>query len=477
MNLITRTILGLGLLAAAGCTRPMEDLLHDPEAVTTATSGSFLNTAVLNGVNIGLSRSHRLNNELMQTTVSLTDGQFHRYVLIPSESDYLWNNYYLTLTNVQDMYNRAREASNRNHMAAALTLRAWLYQNLTDTYGDIPYSQALKGYPEYIISPRFDTQEQIYADLVSQLDSANALYEVSKSMAPGTDVLYGAEQSAAGTLKWKRFTNSLRLRLLMRGEAKSPAFRQQIRNMLANPAQYPLMSTVDESATLKFTGTNPLLNPFADDRDYDFNGSNAYAEFFIGLLNSWQDPRLDVWATKVSGRFVGVPSGYSLGDAPKIAAIASSRINKTLKTSPLLGTIMQYAETEFLLAEAALKGYSADSPKDHYEKGIRASMGYWGAVMPANYLTRPGVAYTGSFEQIMNQKYVSLFFTEMQQWAEYRRTGFPVLPKGPGVENNGQMPARLAYPLSVQSLNRANYDEAAARIGGDNINAKVWWAN
>ncbi|WP_051054091.1 SusD/RagB family nutrient-binding outer membrane lipoprotein [Fibrella aestuarina] len=464
------------LLMALGCTQSMDDLLHDPEAVTTATSGSFLNTAILNGVNVGLSRSHRLNHELMQVTVSLTDGQFHRYVLIPSESDYLWNNYYLTLTNVQDMYDRARATNNRNHMAVAMTVRAWLFQNLTDTYGDVPYFQALKGYPEYQITPKFDPQAQIYADLVAKLDTANALYDITKPFSPGTDALFAAEQSTTNMAKWKRFTNSLRLRLLMRGEAKSPEFQQQIRTMLADPTRYPLMTAVDQSAALKFTAVTPLLNPFADDRDYDFNGSNAFAEYFINTLNSWQDPRLAVWATSVSGKFVGVPSGYSLGDSPKVSAIASSRLNKTLKTSPLLGTIMQYAETEFLLAEAALKGYSSDSPKDHYEKGIRASMAYWGATMPTDFLTRKGVAYSGTLEQLITQKYISLFFTEMQQWAEYRRTGFPVLPKGPGLENNGQLPMRLTYPLSVQSLNKQSYDEATARIGGDNINAKIWWA-
>ncbi|MBO0952695.1 SusD/RagB family nutrient-binding outer membrane lipoprotein [Fibrella forsythiae] len=476
MKTLTQLILGFLLLTGVSCTSSLDGLLNDPEAVTTATSGSFLNTAVLNGVNIGLSRSHRLNNEMMQVTVSLTDGQFHRYVLIPSESDYLWNNYYLTLTNVQDMYERAKQTNNRNQMAAALTVRAWLFQNLTDAYGDVPYSQALQGYPSYQITPKFDAQEAIYTDLVNKLDSANTLYEVTKTMAPGIDALYGADKSAAGTVKWRKFTNSLRLRLLMRGEAKSADFKQKIRDMLANPAKYPLMTATDESATLTFTAVNPLLNPFADDRDYDFNGANAYSTYFVNTLSTWQDPRLDVWATKISGKFVGVPSGYPLGDAAKVAAISSSRLHKNLKTSPILGSIMQYAETEFLLAEAALKGYSSDSPKDHYEKGIRASMTYWGATMPADFLTRNGVAYAGTLEQLMTQKYIALFFTEMQQWAEYRRTGFPVLPKGPGLENDGKMPARMAYPLSVQSLNKENYTEAATRMGGDNLNAKLWWA-
>lgn len=246
--------------------------------------------------------------------------------------------------------------------------------------------------------------------------------------------------------------------------------------MLAAPATYPLMMSVEESAVLKFTGTTPLINPFADDRDYDFNGTMAFTEFFINTLNTWKDPRLDVWATKVSGKFAGVPSGYPLTEAPAVSSMPSSRFNKTLKTSPLLGLILQYSEVEFLLAEAALRGYSTDSPKDHYEKGVKASLAYWGATVPADFLTRKGVAYEGTLEQIITQKYFGLFFTDMQAWAELRRTGFPVLPKGKGLENNGQMPARLKYPLSVQSLNKQKYDEAAARIGGDDINSKLWWA-
>ncbi|NBA77901.1 SusD/RagB family nutrient-binding outer membrane lipoprotein [Emticicia sp. ODNR4P] len=464
-------------LALTSCTEGMEELNHDPEGVSSATAGSFMNTAILEGVNTGLSRSHRLNNELMQVTVSLTEGNtvFHRYVLFPSESDYMWSNYYLSLTNIEDMIQKAKAMSQPNYLAIGLTLKAWLFANLTDIYGDIPYSQALKGYPNYVVNPTFDKQEDVYKDLIAKLDTANALYDVTKTLTLGQDALFGADKSTVGTLRWKKFTNSLRLRLLMRGEAKSPAFQAQLKTMLSSPDKYPLMQSADESAALKFTQVTPLLNPFTSTRDYDFNGANAVSEFFIKTLSTWSDPRLDIWATKASGKYTGIPSGYTIAEGPAMNAISSSKLNKNLKTSLILGTILQYAEVEFLLAEAALKGYTTDSPKDHYEKGIAASMKYWGATQPTDFLTRSGVAYNGTLQQIMTQKYIALFFNDMQQWFEYKRTGYPVLPVGKGVENNGKMPMRLKYPLSTQSLNRANYDKAVAQMGADDINTKTWW--
>jgi hypothetical protein len=466
------------VLALSGCTDNFDSLLSNPETVQQASPGSFLNSSLLRGVNTGVSRAHRLNNELTQVTVSLTEGNtiFHRYVIFPSESDYLWSNYYLTLTNVEEMYRQSRALNEPNYTAIALTLKAWLFQNLTDCYGDIPYSQALRGYPEFITTPAFDRQEEIYHSLVQKLDSANALYVVGQKLTYGSDELYDADGDGANILKWKRFTNSLLLRVLMRMEQHSTTAQEKIRTMLAAPETYPLISAVAESAVLKYTGVNPMLNPFATAREYDFNGTMAMSAFLDSTMAKYNDPRLTVWFTKIDGQFVGIPSGYSIERSNEMNGIVSSRLNKALMKSPLLGTILQYAEVEFLLAEAALKGYTTDDPKVHYEKGITASMGYWGATMPNGFLASEGVAYNGTLEQLMTQKYFALFFNDMQQWAEYRRTGYPVLPKGDGLENNGVMPARLKYPLSVQSLNRERYAEVVERIGRDDIDVDVWWA-
>ena len=106
---------------------------------------------------------------------------------------------------------------------------------------------------------------------------------------------------------------------------------------------------------------------------------------------------------------------------------------------------------------------------------MKAAIEQWGLTLPTDYFTNTYAAYNGTLERIMLQKYYALFFVDFQQWSEYRRTGFPVLPVGPGMLNNGIMPSRLEYPISVRISNPDNYQEAAARMGGDNINSKVWW--
>ena len=95
--------------------------------------------------------------------------------------------------------------------------------------------------------------------------------------------------------------------------------------------------------------------------------------------------------------------------------------------------------------------------------------------LPDNYFENPQAAYDGSLERIMLQKYIGLYFNDYQQWFEYRRTGFPVLPKAEGMLNDQRVPVRFRYPVNAQLNNPINYQEAVARMGGDDINIKVWW--
>ncbi len=92
-----------------------------------------------------------------------------------------------------------------------------------------------------------------------------------------------------------------------------------------------------------------------------------------------------------------------------------------------------------------------------------------------NTTTAASTAYNGNLDRILLQKYMALFFTGYEQWFEYRRTGFPILPKGAGLMNNGVMPVRFKYPTTIATNNRENYLKAVANMGGDDINTKVWW--
>jgi hypothetical protein len=136
--------------------------------------------------------------------------------------------------------------------------------------------------------------------------------------------------------------------------------------------------------------------------------------------------------------------------------------------------LMTYAEVAFIKAEMAQRGFTTNAEL-HYKKGVQAAMEQLGAQIPTTYFNNSLAAYDGTLERIMLQKYYALYFIDYQQWFEYRRTGFPVLPKTTAMENKGLMPSRFFYPTSIQINNQQNYLKAVEILGADDINTKVWW--
>jgi hypothetical protein len=389
----------------------------------------------------------------------------------------MWNNWYLQLTNFRDMYDRAKVLNHRSYMGMALICDVWVSSLITDMFGDVPYSESNKG-RDAVYQPKFDAQKDIYLDLFRKLEEANTYLAVNQQLTEDQKAL---DPIYAGDItKWRKFGNSLYLRLLMRVSSKAEAnTTAKLKDIVeTNKANYPVFTSNTESAILKFTSTPPYVTAFNTYRDFDFNGDNGLSEFFINNLKDWGDPRIMRWATTIGGVYEGIPSGYADGQIPA----RKSFYPTTLKNEPLLGNIINYAEVQFILAEAALKGYISGDPKTFYETGITNAIGMWNVTLPATYLQGdevkwdPALSLDSKLEKIMAQKYYALFFTDFQQWYEYRRTGHPILPKGPGLQNNGMMPARFKYPVAVQSLNKANYDAAVAAMGGpDDLNTKVWW--
>ncbi|MBB6612830.1 SusD/RagB family nutrient-binding outer membrane lipoprotein [Pontibacter sp. Tf4] len=481
IKLFTLTAMAVSCLATTSCTKDFEELNTNPNAASKTTPSSLLAPALHDVVTRNNNRALRLTNELMQVHVTTLDtDEIHRYVIRPSESDYMWNNWYLQRTNFIDIYNNALLTQQKGYMGIGLILDVWVSSLITDMFGDVPYSDANKG-REGKLQPKFDSQETIYKDLFAKLEEANALLAAAET----AKETIAEDEKALDPLfygdlaKWRKFGNSLYLRLLMRAsgrpEVDAPAKIREI--VESNAAFYPIMANNEESAILRYTTTMPLTSAFADMREYDFNGPHGLSEFFVDNLNAMGDPRLSKWATLYGSVYSGIPSGYVPGNVPE----RQSYYPKALMNEPLLGNILNYAEVQFILSEAALRGFITADPKTYYDRGVSSAITMWTLEVPAGHLAKPTVAFNeaGDFdaklEQIMLQKYFTLFFTDFQQWYEYRRTGHPVLPKGPGLQNNGVMPSRFRYPVYVQSLNGANYSAAVAAMGGDDINTKVWW--
>lgn len=496
-NKILFNIVVVGLFLAS-CTKDFQEINTDPNNITAALPQQLLAPALVTSMNYNLIRNRNFNNELMQVTVDLGDGdgKVFRYDYRASFSNYLYNGLYSELTNFKDIFITASNPVNENdsYKGISLICQSWLYSILTDTYGDIPYFQSNKARDSAILEPAFTKQKDIYLDMFKQLDSANAMLSRNKAIVAAADPVFNGNIS-----NWRRFGNSLYLRLLMRvsGKAEVSALAAaKIKDIVeTNAVNYPLMTSNDNSAILRWTGVGPYVSPLLTVREQDFRGSSL-ASFFIDNLVVWNDPRIDVPTWGMSGfnrwgiatylgAYEGVPSGYTPGTvAVKKSYFYSSTSAFTLQNEPLTGMIMNYAELQFILAEAAVKGYIGGSAAQYYKNGTQASITQW---IPAwnvpidSYLMAADIEWDNNasldakMERLHLQKYYAMFFEDMQQWFEYRRTGHPILPKGTGLANGGVMPARMAYPVYVQSTNPTNYQQAIAAQGPDVISTQVWW--
>ncbi|MEO6521864.1 MAG: SusD/RagB family nutrient-binding outer membrane lipoprotein [Mucilaginibacter sp.] len=496
---IYKVICTLLLLAVVqtSCKKGFEEINTDPNNSPTALPEQLLAPALVNTLAANMLRARTWNNELMQVTVNETDGEgaVFRYDIRISNADYTYNNLYAQLTNFKDLYNIAGQplTLSKGYQGIALICQSWVYSILTDTYGDIPYFQSNEG-KDLLFKPVFDKQKDIYLDIFKQLEAANTLLTGAPNVVGASDPVFNGNAA-----QWRKFGNSLYLRLLMRlsGKAEVAALVQaKIKDMVDNnAATYPIMASNTDAAVLKWTGTGALTSPFVNGvREQDWRAP-AIASFFLDNLNKWADPRLPAWSIGTyNGGYVGVPSGYLPGNAPVGKSYFLSNIQgsnmaaKSLLTDPLMGNIMNYGELQFLLAEASVKGYiSTGTAKAYYDKGVEAGVTFWvptyftSPITVATYEAAADITWNDTFsldtkmEMIHVQKYYTMFWTDFEQWFEYRRTGHPNIPKGPGLVNGGVMPARLMYPQYIQAVNPTNYKAAVAAQGPDVISTQVWW--
>jgi hypothetical protein len=474
------------MVVAASCTKSFEELNVNPNTPSEVTPGVLLGQMQYRMVNTTITASRNFTHELMQVEAprSSPGGTgLHRYVVNPGDA--IWSNVYLLLN--------ANRRGDNNYKGIALVYKCWAFSILTDLYGDIPYAQATQAINGNL-TPAFDKQKDIYTQIFKDLDSANALFNDTRALTYGGDMVYNAATPTnyvtgtknTGIQKWRKFCNSLKLRLLLRTLKKDGELPvvSRIQAMLADTTTYPVFTSNADEAIFRYPGTNPYYNPYYNARASDWNQGNYYTKFFINNLNTWSDPRRTVWSTTVAVNGVqtyqGIESGYPVGT--EYVVDKNSSYSNTLKTLPQLGVMMTWAEVEFIKAELALKGYNTGrTAQQHYESGIRASMTQWGVSLPANYLAQAGVTYNTAgtqaqqLEQIMLQKYYAFVWVDYQSWFEKRRTGYPVLPRGAGIPAENQFPWRVPYPTYLQSLNPANLAAAVTSMGGDNSNVKVWW--
>ncbi len=467
----------------SSCTKEFDKMNTDPNNPTAIGSQFLLPYAIETSVDRywgGRTRFERLNLDGMMLWMqylsrNIYSNEGDNYGVSPALNNNNWKAFYNEgLLNFQRIIVQSGEggkAPNANYEGIALVMRSWVFSLLTDTFGAIPYNDALKGSdgtPVY--SPTYDSQETVYAALLDDLKRANAMLAVGGPAVSG-DILYNND-----ILKWKKFANSLRLRLANRQAAKKPAeSRAVMAEILGDPAAYPVFTGVEDNAALKHTNTLPSNNEWhqvmIQDGRTDWNISQTLAD----KLNALKDTRITVYAQPKAGKYEGIPNGLPDAIATTYLSTAAG-LGTYFTQASTPSVVMTHAELQFILAEAALDGDIPGNARTYFEEGIKASFKQYGLEVPAGYLEQFA---TVSKETVMEQKWIALFGQGVEAWTEYRRTGLPVLPsRDPRsvFENDAVLPTRLKYPTSEETLNAANLQGGIElNAGPDNMKTKLWW--
>jgi hypothetical protein len=413
-----------------------------------------------------------------------------------STVELFWNTLYSGA--LQDYTQILSQSPNSPNIAGpTLVMRAFLVQEMTDLWGDMPFTEASKGSAN--LTPKYDTQAVIYDSLFASLTKAASTMTGAGAVLGEADPVYGqnGESAAEQSALWVKLANSLHaraaLRLSGRDAAKSKA---ELLKALAGPV---IASNADNAFMAWPGGTvaNPLCTNWvgcAGTRD-----DQRISQRFVDTLKITGDPRLSKYAapttnsqaagaTACDSTYRGFPNGIT--EAGKALLPKNSCTGKTLglgdysrptlsirgQTSP--SYIMTYSELLFIKAEAAQSGWISGSAATFYTQAITASMEQWGVPQAQidAYLAQPGVQYSNAngLKQIAYEKWVSLFNLENQAYAEWRRLDYPVLKPGPNAQTN-TVPTRLPYPAVENSLNAANLAAASSAQGNVDIGGKVWW--
>lgn len=492
MKRITYIILA-GLLATS-CKKTLENINHDTTLPNTAPVEYLLTgaerSAMDNIYNAGASVNYYVGMEYAQYLSGTQSEASSRYQLDEGANSSIWSLYSGPLINLNQIIavnNTQAAGPNPNQVAIAMILKAWLFGWITDVYGDIPYSQAQQGVAN--LTPAYDDSRTIYTSLLSQLDSAVAMMDSSKEGFKSGEVYYNGNLT-----EWKRLAESLKLRMGIRMADADPT---TARTVIQSAVAAGVMQTggtwttpgSGDDALFPYQATAPYQIPF----NAALRALNQFvvSSTLVNFMDSLQDPRISKYMAYPAGGgpYKGKPYGINtFGDDFNTYSFPDSFPPKGVYSPNFPGILMTYSEVQFDLAEAAARGYSV--PLDaatYYANGIRASMTFWGVTNDSAitaYLARVPYNADDWRDCIGSQKWLSLYMNGMEAWFERTRLNFQqpggaplfIAPVAGSLDPTVSMvPYRLTYPVSEAATNAANYQKAAAAIGGDTKGTKLWW--
>ncbi len=442
----------------------------------------------------------------------------------PSVMAVLWEDSFgADVVNLVDAVKRTTGVAEKSNLnAVCRIMKVYTFARMTDLYGDMPYSEAGLG-----TKAKFDTQAEIYADFFKELQEASAQLDASKDAVTG-DVFYHGDVNA-----WKKFANSLHLRLAMRlvkvdpATAKAEAQRaydagvftsnsdicmlvhEDIRNSYDEPGKGNIKGNA-VSASFFNGGAVPgrFTTPFLDQlRNTNDPRMKYIVRYYVDESSSTPLNRLDITDQLVAvNGYIGIRPGSYIWDDPYLpnvnvtvpgqGVVAATNNDQKAQLANFLLRFnapflhQTYSEVELLLAEATVRfGASfGGSASSHYQKGLEAacqqlSLFPGGPAIPeaeiANFIQQNGLQPGRELELINRQLWVTLLLNGPEAYANWRRTGFPQLQPAVGASEQSEsltIPRRFTYPFTEKEQNSANYQKALANMGGtDSWNGRVWW--
>jgi hypothetical protein len=488
------------------CDKNFEEINTNPVLATNLDPIYLFSNAQYSSALNTLPYQSALVQQILTPFTGVLEGGNHNVIYDPN-SNAMFNSLYTAgsgpVVLLVDVINKTKDVPERSNLYnMARIMKAYVFQVLVDTYGDVPYSEAGLGYLNGNYLPKYDNNETIYADLLKELSEATAALDATKAIEKN-DLFYKGDIT-----QWKKLGYSLLLRTAMRYSKVDVATAQEYVTEAFNGG---VMTSIADNVIIKFNSTfnHPSANTYQGTERANF----YLGKPFVDYLKSTSDPRLAVIAVKYEfpanplatagaedtdpANQQGMPFGYSeatIANDPDYpgksgAAWKYSQLNRrTVAKLECPEFFITYAQTSLLLAEAAERGWITGDVQALYEAGVRAHMDQMAqydalATIPVAsqdaYLLANPFDAANALEQINTQYWIASFQNGSEAWANFRRTGYPVLAPNPYPSADPSVVDgfvhRLCYPVREKSVNQANYDAAVSRMGPDNLGTRVFW--
>ena len=478
MSKLTYTLAAVALLGSAACT-DFEDLNTDPKSAVEVPADALFLAGEKNLVDVYTSANlttspFRILSQVWTQTSNVGEARYNftQYNAPGGWWKTIYTKALANLSEAKSLYAEEKTTSatvRKNKELITDVLEVYAFSLLVNTYGDIPYSEALN---RRIPFPKYDDARAIINDLLARLDAAIAGLDVNAASFGAADKIYQGDVA-----RWKKFSASLKLKLaLLLADADAPFATQKASEAISagvftsndDNAEFPYLSTPVANA-------NPLRQYLITDAAW--SKYFAPAKLFIDTLKALNDPRLSVLFKQTAGEEY---AGATVGEEGEY-----SDLTDYWTDADAPGVLLDYAEVAFLLAEAAARGVNTGATAAaHYNDAVTASLAALNIDNTAitSYLAQSGVAYitaTGDWRQKIGlQKWLAFANRNWDAWTEIRRLGYPNLDVlSPPAGTDEGLPLRLYYPPEEQNSNSLHWGEAVRKLPGgkDALSAKLFW--